>query len=101
MIATSMRRISALFDPWSLLLAALTIGVFGYGVLFVPNFFTAFNLSQLTAGVAEKALLALPMVLLIVSREIDLSVASTLALTSVVLGILLKAGVPIRRRSRW
>ena len=61
----------------------------------MPNFFTAFNLSQLTAGVAEKALLALPMVLLIVAREIDLSVASILALTSVVLGILLKAGVPI------
>lgn len=95
MIAASLRRVTALFDPWSLLLAALTIGVFGYGVVFVPNFFTAFNLSQLTAGVAEKALLALPMVLLIVAREIDLSVASTLALTSVVLGILLKAGVPV------
>jgi rhamnose transport system permease protein len=96
MIAASIRRVAAaLFDPWSLLLAALTIGVFGYGILFVPNFFTAFNLSQLTAGVAEKALLALPMVLLIVAREIDLSVASTLALTSVVLGILLRAGVPI------
>ena len=52
----------------------------------MPNFFSAFNLSQLAAGVAEKALLMLPMVLLIIAREIDLSVASILALTSVLLG---------------
>jgi rhamnose transport system permease protein len=89
------RRVAGLFDPWSLLLAALTIGVFGYGVIFVPNFFSTFNLSQLAAGVAEKSLLALPMVLLIIAREIDLSVASILALTSVVLGLLLKAGVTL------
>jgi rhamnose transport system permease protein len=95
MVVTTMRRVAGLFDPWSLLLAALTIGVFGYGVIFVPNFFSAFNLSQLAAGVAEKALLALPMVLLIIAREIDLSVASILALTSVVLGLMLQAGVPI------
>lgn len=95
MAAATARKIVGLFDPWSLLLAALTIGVFGYGVLFVPSFFSAFNLSQLAAGVAEKALLALPMVLLIIAREIDLSVASILALTSVALGLALKAGVPL------
>ena len=95
MVVTTKRRVAGLFDPWSLLLAALTIGVFGYGLIFVPNFFSAFNLSQLAAGVAEKALLALPMVLLIIAREIDLSVASILALASVVLGLMLQAGVPI------
>lgn len=92
---TQLRVLLSRLDTWSLLLAALTIGVFGYGSLFVPNFFTAFNLSQLTAGVAEKALLMLPMVLLIIAREIDLSVASILALTSVLLGLLLNAGMPI------
>ena len=46
----------------------------------MPNFATAFNLSQAAAGVSEKALLVLPMVLLIIAREIDLSVASILAL---------------------
>ena len=39
------------------------------------TFSRAFNLSQPAAGVAEKALLVLPMVLLIIAREIDLSVA--------------------------
>ena len=55
----------------------------------------AFNLSQLAAGVAEKALLVLPMVLLIIAREIDLSVACILALTSVVFGLLVQAGAPL------
>jgi rhamnose transport system permease protein len=44
---------------------------------------------------SEKALIVLPMVLLIIAREIDLSVASMLALTSVMLGILVQAGVPL------
>jgi len=95
MAATIARRVAGSLDPWSLLLAALTIAIFGYGAIFVPNFFSAFNLSQLAAGAAEKSLLALPMVLLIIAREIDLSVASILALTSVVLGLLLKAGFAV------
>ena len=61
----------------------------------MPNFTSAFNLSQAAAGVSEKALLALPLVLLIIAREIDLSIASILALTSVVLGVLVQAEVPL------
>jgi rhamnose transport system permease protein len=91
----ALRALGGAIDPWSLLLATLTFGVFAYGAIMVPHFFSAFNLSQLAAGVAEKALLVLPMVLLITAREIDLSVASILALTSVALGLLLQAGVPL------
>lgn len=40
---------------------------------------------------AERALIVLPMALLIVVREIDVSVASTLALSSVVLGVSVRA----------
>ncbi|MEQ1956419.1 ABC transporter permease [Mesorhizobium sp. CN2-181] len=82
-------------DSWDLLLAVLTLGVLVYGAVTTPNFLSAFNLSQLAAGVAEKALLVLPMVLLIIAREIDLSVASILALCSVVLGLLVQAGLPL------
>ena len=84
-----------IFDGWDLLLAGLVLITVAYGVALVPNFLTAFNLSQLTAGVAEKALLVLPMVFLIIAREIDLSVSSILALTSVALGLLLQAGAPL------
>jgi rhamnose transport system permease protein len=43
----------------------------------------------------EKAIMALPMTLIIISGEIDLSVASTLGLASVVLGATWNAGVPL------
>jgi rhamnose transport system permease protein len=80
---------------WETFLAALTLAVILYAVLAVPNFATRFNLSQAAAGVSEKALIVLPMVLLIIAREIDLSVASILALSSVVLGVLVQAGMPM------
>jgi rhamnose transport system permease protein len=90
-----MGRALRFVEPWNLLLVALAVIVIGYGIMFVPNFLSAFNLSQLAAGAAEKALLVLPMVLLIVAREIDLSVASILALTSVILGLLIQSAVPM------
>lgn len=81
-------------DFWDLLLATACLAVFLYAALFVPNFVTGFNLSQLAASASEKALLILPMTLLIITREIDLSIASVLALTSVVFGLLVQAGIP-------
>ncbi|MGL4962174.1 MAG: ABC transporter permease [Inquilinus sp.] len=80
---------------WETFLAVLTLAVILYAVLTVPNFATRFNLSQAAAGVSEKALIVLPMVLLIIAREIDLSVASILALSSVILGVLVQAGTPM------
>ena len=56
---------------------------------------STFNISQAIAGVSERALIVLPMALLIIAREIDLSVASTLALTSVIFGMLIQANAPL------
>jgi rhamnose transport system permease protein len=83
------------FLNWDLFLAILAVATLAYAVGFVPGFATAFNISQAIAGMSEKALIVLPMVLLIIAREIDLSVASILALASVVLGVLVRGGVPI------
>ena len=80
---------------WDAFLAVLTGATLTYAVIAVPNFATAFNISQAVAGVSERALIVLPMVLLIIAREIDLSVASMLALSSVVFGVAVQAGVPI------
>ncbi len=93
--STGSRRLLDLLVNWEVLIATLTIGVLVYATLALPNFLSSFNLSQAGAGIAEKALLVLPMVLLIIAREIDLSVASILALSSVVLGILIQAQVPL------
>jgi rhamnose transport system permease protein len=83
------------FASWEVLLLFVLLGMLVYGALVVPGFGAAFNLTQAAAGMAEKALLVLPMVLLIVAREIDLSVASILALCSVVLGVLIRAEVAL------
>jgi rhamnose transport system permease protein len=80
---------------WDTFLGVITLGLALYATLFVPGFASTFNISQAIAGMSEKALIVLPMVLLIIAREIDLSVASMLALTSVMLGILIQAGVPM------
>jgi len=80
---------------WENFLLVMTLAVLVYAVAAVPNFATDFNLSQAIAGVAERALIVLPMVFLIIAREIDLSVASILALCSVVFGVLIQAGAPL------
>ncbi|XKM43627.1 ABC transporter permease (plasmid) [Rhizobium ruizarguesonis] len=83
------------FANWDNFLAVLTIAVIVYALLGVPNFASVFNISQAVAGVSERALIVLPMVLLIIAREIDLSVGSILALTSVVFGLLIQQGAPL------
>ena len=80
---------------WDLFLAILALATLAYAAAFVPGFATAFNISQAIAGMSEKALIVLPMVLLIIAREIDLSVASILALTSVVFGVIIAIGAPL------
>jgi rhamnose transport system permease protein len=80
---------------WDAFLFVLMAAVILFGALAVPNFGTAFNISQAIAGVSERALIVLPMVMLIIAREIDLSVASMLALSSVVFGACVQAGLPM------
>ena len=80
---------------WESILAITTILVFLWAWQTTANFMTAFNLSQAAAGMAERALIVLPMALLIIAREIDVSVASILALSSVVLGVSIRAEHPL------
>ena len=89
-----MKRILQSLDLWDVLLAVACLTCFTAAAVLVPNFASPFNLSQLAASAAEKALLLLPMALLIIVREIDLSIASVLALSSVVFGLALQAGLP-------
>ncbi|MGW5879946.1 ABC transporter permease [Nocardiopsis terrae] len=63
--------------------------------MFVDNFATERNTGFLLLSVAAIALMALPMTLIVITGEIDLSVASTLALSSATMGVLWEAGVPI------
>ena len=71
------------------LLAVLLLGAF------TPNFFTQTNFFYTGLNIGEIAIMALPLTLIIITGEIDLSVASMLGLSSTMLGLLFKHGWPI------
>ncbi len=77
---------------WESLLVALQLALIVAGVLSSDVFFQGSSVSLIITTVMEKAIMALPMTLVIVSGEIDLSVASTLGLASAVLGKAWAAG---------
>lgn len=90
-----MKRLRTLLSSWEALLVVLLILAIVLGSTLSPYFLTGFNVSSLTRDLMEKAIMALPMTLIIISGEIDLSVASTLGLASVILGATWNAGVPL------
>jgi rhamnose transport system permease protein len=57
-----------------------------------PYFLDPWSLSDVTFNFTEKAIVALPMALLIIAREIDISVSGTIALASVAMGLAAQAG---------
>jgi rhamnose transport system permease protein len=73
---------------WETLTAALLVATVVAGSTSSPDFLTGGNLNSLLSDVSEIALIALPMTLIIVAGEIDLSVASILGLASSLLGAL-------------
>ncbi|WP_019182137.1 ABC transporter permease [Microbacterium yannicii] len=60
----------------------------------VRNFDSPLTVTYLLRDVAPILLIALPMTLIIITEEIDLSVASIVGLSSVMTGILTQAGLP-------
>src|SRR6266571_1522154 len=90
-----MKRLKSLLISWeALLVLLLLIGVV-IGSVLSPYFLSGFNFYALTSNIMEIAIMALPMTLIIIAGEIDLSVASVLGLTSVVLGLFWESGHPI------
>jgi rhamnose transport system permease protein len=73
---------------WDGIIIVLTIVVLIVASLAVPNFGTSRNFTFLVLDLLPIALVALPMTFIIVTGEIDLSVASTLGLTSALMGLM-------------
>lgn len=87
-----MKRLKSVLISWeALLVVLLLIGVI-IGNILSPYFLSGFNFYALTSNIMEIAIMALPMTLIIIAGEIDLSVASVLGLSSVVLGLLWESG---------
>ena len=59
-----------------------------------PYFLDPWNLSDATFNFTEKAMIAFAMALVIISGEIDLSVASIMGLSAALFGYLVNAGTP-------
>lgn len=74
---------------------ALTLAVILYSLATVDNFDGPLTLKFLLQDIAPILLIALPMTLVIVTGEIDLSVASIVGLSSVLLGVLHAGGMSI------
>jgi len=71
------------------------IGLIIVGNALSPFFLTAGNFSNLIAALMEVAIMALPMAMIIILGEIDLSVEAMAGLASALLGFLWAAGVPL------
>lgn len=91
--ATGPRPASAV--RWDTVVGALLLAVLLLSFGFVDGFGNSLNLSFLIGNTLPIALIALPMTLLVVSGEIDLSVASTAGLSGAVLGALWNQGMAI------
>jgi rhamnose transport system permease protein len=73
----------------------LLVGVVLYSLANVPFFQNPLTLTFLLLDVTPILFIALPMTMIIITGEIDLSVASVVGLSSVLLGDLHEAGMPI------
>ena len=80
---------------WETILALLLLIAVVGGTLLNKDFLTTDNWANLLANFVEIALMALPLSLIVISGEIDLSVASMLGLSSSLLGLLWDAKVPV------
>ena len=80
---------------WEGMLCVVLVMSLGLGRGLSPEFLGTANVSNLLADFTEIALMALPMTLIIVAAEIDLSVASVMGMTSALMGVLWHMGLPM------
>lgn len=77
---------------WETLLGLVVIADFILNAQLSRYFLSPWTLSDASFNFTERAIMALPMALLIIAGEIDISVGSIMALASVFMGLVAKAG---------
>ncbi len=75
------------FLRWESLLAAVFVAEFVLFASISPYFLDVYTLSDATFNFTERAIVALPLALLIIAGEIDISIAAIIALSSVSMGL--------------
>jgi rhamnose transport system permease protein len=84
---------SSLLARWESVLVLLLVAICGANALASPYFLDVQNLLDSTQSFSEKSIIALGMALVILGRDIDLSVASMVALCATLMGWLATEGV--------
>jgi rhamnose transport system permease protein len=80
---------------WEVGLALALVAVILFGASTSDQFLTGSNLFNICLTTGEIAIMTLPMTLIVISGEIDLSVASILGMSSALLGFLWSKGWPM------
>jgi len=88
-------RLPAVRLTWDKALVGLVVLTFVFGALTQPRFSRGSNMSFILLDIGEIMIIALAMTLVIITGEIDLSVASVAALSSCVLGWTFAHGMPM------
>lgn len=86
-------KIASIVFRWEFFLSVVLVFIVILNSFLSPNFLDAENLFDTTFNFTEKALIALPMIMIIILGEIDISVASIIALSSVFMGLGSTSGV--------
>lgn len=86
------RRLRDVLLRWEVILVILLALTIVVNTIISPYFLDIFNLADATFNFSEKAIIALAMALLILVREIDLSVAAIVALAAMGIGYAAEAG---------
>jgi rhamnose transport system permease protein len=86
------RRLRDVLLRWEVILVILLVITVVVNALVSPYFLDVYNLADATSNFSEKAIIALAMALLILVRDIDLSVAAIVALASMGIGYAADAG---------
>lgn len=80
---------------WEVVLLVAIIADIVLNARLSPYFLQAYTVADVSAFVCEKAIVALPLALLIIAGEIDISVGAIIALASVVMGLAAERGLGI------
>ncbi|WP_315110683.1 ABC transporter permease [Clostridium intestinale] len=83
------------FLKWEWMLLIMLVVVNIANISASPNYANTNNIMNAMRDFLDKAIVVFPMALVILLGEIDISVASTMALSSVIMGMAYQAGVPM------
>jgi rhamnose transport system permease protein len=87
-----MNAMASKFLRWETMLAGVLVAEFVLFASLSPYFLDVHTLSDASFNFTERAIVALPLALLIIAGEIDISVAAIIALSSVSMGLTASAG---------